>query len=49
MEPLHCASGEYIALQYDVIPKMTQIRLKSDKMLKTVNFEHLLRMTYSDL
>ena len=48
MEPLRCASGEYIALKYHVMPKMSQIRLKSDKVLKTVNFEHLLRMTYSD-
>ena len=30
MEPSHCVSGEYIALQYDVIPKMAQIWQKSD-------------------
>ena len=44
MEPLPCASGEYIALKYHVMPKMSQIRLKSDKVLKTVNFERLLRI-----
>ena len=45
MEPSHCASDEYIALQYDVIPKMAQIRQKSDSVRKTVNFEYLLRIS----
>ena len=44
MEPLRCVSDEYIALQYDVIPKKPQIRAKLDKVLKTVNFELLLRI-----